>query len=97
MYSNRTGKGVVLPVVLFKLQFLHLYLAVVGMVFISAKEKQIKKKTQTKTKEKRKKKKSYTGLKHRVCYTKGKNRSVLVCVTLVVNPICTVNETFLQV
>lgn len=56
MYSNRTGKGVVLPVVLFKLQFLHLYLAVVGMVFISAKEKQIKKKTQTKTKEKRKKK-----------------------------------------
>lgn len=51
-----------MPVVLFKLQFLHLYLAVVGMVFISAKEKQIKKKTQTKTKEKRKKKKSWVML-----------------------------------
>lgn len=55
MYSNRTGKGVVLPVVLFKLQFLHLYLAVVGMVFISAKEKQIKKKLKQKQKKKEKK------------------------------------------
>lgn len=42
-------------VVLFKLQFLHLYLAVVGMVFISAKEKQIKKKLKQKQKKKEKK------------------------------------------
>lgn len=89
MYSNRTWRGVVLPVVYLNSSFYTciLQLSVWYSSSVQKKNKNI---------DKKKKKEIHTGLKHRVHCTKGKNLSVLVCVTLV-NPICTVNETFLQV
>lgn len=78
--------GVVLPVILFKLQFLHLHLAM--LVWYISVQKKKKKTNSTKTPCRSK----AQSLMH-----KRKTCSVSMCVTFVVNYTCTVNARFLQV